>query len=403
MTDLADLPARLAAAEDPYPLYDELRTRGRVLWVEQLGRWLVTGHRETLALLGDPRMSSDRRNSAEPSPPPGPDDYRPGGLPFVDPPEHTRLRSLVHQAFTARAVERLRPTVQRLAADLLAAAAEREQVDLVADVAGPLPATVLAELLGIPVSEQELFRAWATRIIETIDPVSHHMVGGDGRDARLAMTAYLADVIAERRRRPAADLISGMIQAEERGQRLTSDELLEMCLLLAVVGIETTTNLIGNGVSGLLDHPAELARLRADPGLARTAVEELARYDAPVQLAGRIAVADVEVGGRLLRAGQVCGLVLGAANRDPAAFPDPGRLDLGRHPNNHVAFGRGIHFCLGAPLARLEAAVVLTAVVTGYPALRRAGAPTRRQNVHVRGFASLPVALGLPVPVGGRR
>ena len=402
MTEVGELASRLATAADPYPTYDRLRAHGRVLWVEELGRWLVTGHRETLALLTDERMSSDRRHAAEPPPPPGPDGYRPGGLPFVDPPDHTRLRSLVHQAFTARAVERLLPTVRRLAGELLTAAAERGEADLITDVAGPLPAIVLAELLGLPAEEHGQFRSWATRIIEAIDPVNHRMVGDDGARARLAMNDYLAGVIEQRRRRPAEDLISGMVRAEEAGQRLTADELLEMCLLLAVVGIETTTNLVGNGVSALLDHPSELARLRADPGLVRSAVEEVVRYDSPIQFAGRIAVRDVEVGGQLLRRGQVCGLVLGAANRDPDAFPDPNRLDLGRYPNNHVAFGRGIHFCLGAPLARLEGAVLLAALVTGYPGLGRAGEPVRRRNVHVRGFESMPVTLGAAVPVGGR-
>jgi len=395
MSELGDLVGRLLrTADDPYPAYDRIRETGRVLWVEELGRWLVTGHREALAVLCHSRASSDRRRYEAASPGNGEaGGYRPSGLPFVDPPDHTRLRALVQQAFTPRAVEQLRPEVERLTDELLAAAGERGEADLIADFAGPLPAIVLAELLGIPSGDQELFRSWAMKVIETIDPVSHRVLPGDGDRARADMTDYLAQVIAERRRRPADDLISGMVHAEESGQRLSGDELLEMCLLLAIVGLETTTNLIGNGMSALLSHPAELQRLQAEPGLTRTAVEELLRYDAPVQLAGRVAVDDIELDGGTLRPGQVVGLVLGAANRDPDAFPDPDRLDLTRTPNHHLAFGRGIHFCLGAPLARLEGPIAIAALVTRFPNVRPAGEAKRRQNVHVRGFESLPVAL----------
>jgi cytochrome P450 len=276
---------------------------------------------------------------------------------------------------------------------MLAEAGERGEADLIGDFAGPLPAVVLAELLGIPAGDQELFRSWAMTVIETIDPVSLRVISGAGDRAREAMTDYLHGVIEERRRQPADDLISTMVRAEDSGQRLSGAELLEMCLLLAIVGIETTTNLIGNGVSALLAHPDALRRLRAAPELIKTAVEELLRYDAPVQLAGRVAVEDIALGGQTVRAGQVVGVVLGAANRDPAAFAAPDRLDLARTPNNHVAFGRGIHFCLGAPLARLEGPVAIAALVSRFPRLRPSGPAKRRQNVHVRGFESLPVAL----------
>jgi pimeloyl-[acyl-carrier protein] synthase len=394
MTQLGDLVGQLLrTADDPYPVYDRIRDTGRVLWVEELGRWLVTGHREALAVLCHSRASSDRRRYQDAPPGDAGGGYRPGGLPFVDPPDHTRLRALVQQAFTPKAVERLRPEVERLTDELLTAAGERGEADLIADFAGPLPAVVLAELLGIPPGDQELFRSWAMKIIETIDPVSQRVVSGAGHQASADLSDYLTRVIDERRRRPADDLISGMVHAEESGQRLSGDELLQMCLLLAVVGLETTTNLIGNGVSALLAHPAELRRLQAEPGLVKSAVEELLRYDAPVQLAGRVAVDDIELDGRTLRSGQVVGLVLGAANRDPAAFPDPDRLDLTRSPNNHVAFGRGIHFCLGAPLARLEGPIAIAALVTRFPKMRPAGEAKRRQNVHVRGFESVPIAL----------
>jgi cytochrome P450 len=207
------------------------------------------------------------------------------------------------------------------------------------------------------------------------------------------MEGYLAAIIAERRQQPRQDLISDLVQVEESGDRLSGDELMEMCVLLTVAGLETTTNLIGNGVNALLDHPDELARLRADPGLIETAIEELLRYDAPIQLSGRIPMEDLDFDGHPLRKGQMVGIILGAANRDPRAFPEPGRLDLGRSPNNHIAFGRGIHFCIGAPLARVEGAIAIQALVGRFPKLRRANDPKRRLNPHVRGFASLPVTL----------
>ncbi len=392
MTQLDDLLLDLAATDDPYPVYDEIRHQGRVLWSERMGRWLVTGLSEVATLLAHPSVSSDRGRTLEAQA--GTDDgFRPRGLPFTDPPDHTRLRSLVQQAFTPRAVERLRPRIERIAGDLLSAAADQGEFDLMKDVAGPLPAVVLAELLGIPAADQPTFRAWAGIVIETIDPVSHRQVSGEGERARTEMAGYLAEVIEERRRQPADDLISAMIAAEEAGNRLTGTELREMCLLLAVVGLETSGNLIGNGIRALLEHPAELARLRAEPDLIRSAVEELLRYDAPVQLAGRIPLEDIEIGGRTLGRGQTAGLILGAANRDPAAFTDPGRLDLGRRPNNHVGLGRGIHFCLGAPLARAQGAVVITMLVTRFPQLRPAGEPKHRRNVHVRGFESMPLAV----------
>jgi cytochrome P450 len=313
----------------------------------------------------------------------------------MDPPEHTRLRTLVQQAFTPRVVTGLRPRVERRVDELLTAGGERGEIDLMAEFAGPLPATVLAEMLGIPAEDHELFRYWTTTLIESIDPVSHHLTGksAEGAKARLDLERYLTETVADRRRRPREDLISALVQAEEAGDRLSGDELMEMCVLLTVAGLETTANLIGNGVNALLDHPDELDRLRAEPGLIGSAVEELLRYDAPIQLSGRIPIENVEMFGRGMRKGQMIGIVLGAANRDPAVFAEPDRLDLSRTPNNHLAFGRGIHFCLGAPLARVEGAIAIGALVTRFPGLRRAGDAKRRLNPHVRGFATLPVAL----------
>lgn len=390
MTDLAPLLGQLQATADPYPLYARLREAGPVVWVDPMQRWLVTGHHEAQALFTHSAASTDRRLASDAVT----EDARPGGLPFVDPPEHTRLRSLVHQAFTARSVQALSRDVEKLAHELLDRISSGAGFDLIADYAGPLPAVILARMLGIPAEYEEQVRRWSLTIIETIDPVNHEIVSAEGGVARQEMSDFFADLVAQRRARRRDDLITRMIEAGEDGSRLTGEELLEMCLLLTVVGMETTTNLIGNGVDALLAAPAELARLRSDPGLIRSAVEELLRYDSPIQLAGRIALRDIEIGGRTLRRGQVAGIVIGAANRDPRIFADPERLDLGRSPNNHLAFGRGIHHCLGAPLARMQGPIALAAVLDRFPGLRAAGPAQRRHNVHVRGFVSYPVAPG---------
>jgi pimeloyl-[acyl-carrier protein] synthase len=381
---------RLRSTGDPYPLYDQLRAVGPVLWLEQMGYWVVVGHREVLTVLRHPGLSSDRSRWEAYKLPPG--EERPaGGMVVMDPPDHTRLRGLVQQAFTPRVLELLRPRIEELVDRMLTAAGERGEFDLMADLAAPLPATVLAELLGVPPEEQEFFRKWATAHIESIDPVSH-AVSEDGMAARMTLQRYLEDIVAQRRQRPRDDLISGLLEAQQQGDRLDGRELMEMCLLLLVAGIETTTNLIGNGMNALFDHPAEMDRLRNDPYLIETAVEELVRYDAPIQLAGRVPIDDVELAGHTLRMGQMVGVILGSANRDPQAFPEPNRLDLARNPNPHVAFGRGIHFCIGAPLARIEGRIAITALVSRFPNLHRAGEPRRRENLHVRGFAFLPIA-----------
>lgn len=394
MLDINEVIAQVS--EDPYPTCDRLRAMGRVLWVESGKRWLVTGHREAAAILRHENVSSDRGRWDFYVPPPGYDKPPGMGMFVMDPPDHTRLRMLVASAFTPRMVEAQRSRIAELVGRLLAVPTERGEIDLVKELAAPLPAILLADMLGIPADEQELFRDWTMTHIEAIDPVSHVLVSEEGMAARDKLEEYLADIIARRRRDPRDDLISGFIQAEEQGERLTAAELQEMCILLTVAGIETAGNLIGNGMYALLEHPDQLARLRAEPDLIGTAIEELLRYDAPIQLSGRVPTADIEIGGVTLRKNQMVGVMLGGANRDPEEFPDPHRLDLGRTPNNHLAFGRGIHFCLGAPLARVEGAIAIGTLVQRFPKIALAGAPERRQNVHVRGFVSLPLSLGSP-------
>ncbi len=310
----------------------------------------------------------------------------------ADPPDHTRLRTLVQKAFTPRMVERLRPRIETLVEEALNAAGERGGMDLVADLAYPLPVTVIAELLGVPVEDRAAFRRWSDALVGALDPVAPANRRGAVLAARDALHAYLRQVIAERRADPRDDLISRLVEAEEQGDRLSGPELLAMGVLLLVAGHETTVNLISNGVNALLNHPDQLARLHREPELIEPAVEELLRYDSPVQLTGRVALEALELGGQRVEPGQMVTLMLGAANRDPRVFADPGRLDLGRDPNPHLAFGRGIHFCLGAPLARLEGQIAIGALIRRFPGLRLAGVPERRPTVTLRGFVSLPLA-----------
>jgi cytochrome P450 len=401
MIDVTTFLSRDPDLDDPYDFYHELRHRARVMWVDKLGHWLVTGYRCALTLLRHDHVSSDRRNWSAYRLPPGLE-RPPGGMFAMDRPDHTRLRGLVQQAFTPRLVQRLQPETERLTDRMLADMAERDEIDLMSDFAGPLPATVLAELLGVPPRDHQLFSAWSATFTGAIDPVSHRMTSPEGTRAHADLTGYLTAVIDERRRQPRPDLISGLLRAEAAGGGLTGEELVEMCTLLVVAGFETTVNLIGNGVHALLAHPDQLARLRARPAMVATAVEELLRYDPPIQVSGRVPLRDIELDGQVLRRGQMVGILLGAVNRDPEAFPEPDRLDLTRAPNHHLAFGHGIHFCLGAPLARMVGAVALAALVTRFPGLSLAGDPRRRSDLHVRGFTSLPVALG-PSGSGGRR
>lgn len=378
-------------AADPYPFYDAMRAMGPIVWMEQKpGRWVVTGHAAAWEILRDGRFSSDRRRWNEYTPVPGTDEMS-GGMFVMDPPVHTRLRGLVQQAFTAKTVTSMRPRIEGLVADLVAGLKEQPEADLMSAFANPLPAVVLAELLGIPVEEQDLYRQWTLEFIEAVDPVSHSMDSEAGLAAKARIEEYLGDIIERRRADPRDDLISRMAQAEAEGERLSARELLEMSVLLTVAGLETTANLIGNGMNALLDFPAQADRLRADPSLIGSAVEELLRFDGPIQMSGRVATEEIEIGGVTLHEGQMVAVMGAAANRDPAVFTDPSKLDITRTPNQHLGFGRGIHFCLGAALARLEATVAILALVQTFPSMSRAGAPTRRVNLHVRGFETLPV------------
>jgi cytochrome P450 len=313
-----------------------------------------------------------------------------------DPPDHTRLRGLVSKAFTPKALESLRPHIQQIVDDLLAHAGGKGKMDLIEEFAYPLPVRVICEMLGVPVKDHERFKAWGLDIARGLDAIMlppDSEVGRRSMAGRHALAGYFRELIAERRAAPQDDMLSALIAAEEAGDKLNEEELLATCILLLVAGHETTVNLIGNGTLALLRHPDQLQKLRENPGLIGTAVEELLRYDGPVQRTARIPSGDVTIGGQTIGKGEMVMPFLGAADRDPAQFPDPDRLDITRTDNRHIAFGMGIHFCLGAPLARMEGQIAINTLVQRLPKLALAtDRPAFRQSLTLRGLQTLPVS-----------
>jgi cytochrome P450 len=377
---------------NPYPLYHELRETDPFQWNETISSWTLTRYKDVAEVLRDNRFSADRTRADRSSPLPSGREFQRSML-ALDPPDHTRLRTLVTKAFTPRSIEKLRPRIEAIVDQLLDAAEERGRLDVITDLAYPVPVTVIAEMLGIPPDGYETFKEWSATLAASLDP----MISSERReaafDARDALFEYLQPIIAERRREPTDDLISGLVAAEERGDMFSEREVQVMINLLLIAGHETTVNLIGNGVQALLRNPDQLERLRRHPELIGSAVEELLRYDSPVQLTGRVVVEEMEMAGHQLHPGHFMITILGAANRDPQQFPDPNRLDIARSPNHHFSFGRGIHFCLGAPLARIEGQAAIGALVRRFGALRLDGEPVQRDQVTLRGLESLPVAL----------
>jgi cytochrome P450 len=381
---------------DPYPTYHRLRAEDPV-HESPLGFWVLTRYADVVAALRDPRLVKE---------PIAPFIAARFGIPVPvgmglsmldrDPPDHTRLRGLVSKAFTPRVVEGLRPRIQQVVDGLLAQAEARGGMDLIAEFAYPIPVVVICEMLGVPVADHERFKGWSLDVARGLDAIllpPDSEVGARSGASRRALADYFRGLIAERRRAPRDDLLSALIAAEEAGDTLGEEELLATCILLLIAGHETTVNLIGNGTYALLRHPDELHRLRENPGLIGTAVEELLRWDGPVQRTARIPSEDVTIDGRTIRAGEMVMPFIGAADRDPAQFRDPDRLDLARADNRHVAFGLGIHFCLGAPLARLEGQLAIGALVRRLPKLALAtDTPDWRPSLTLRGLASLPVS-----------
>jgi pimeloyl-[acyl-carrier protein] synthase len=380
---------------DPYPTYHRLRAEDPVHH-SPLGFWVLTRYEDVSSVLRDPRFVKEplaalvaARFGAEVP--------RGVGLSMLDrdPPDHTRLRSLVSTAFTPRVVEGLRPRIQQIVNDLITRAEAAGGMDVIEEFAYPIPVNVICEMLGVPVADHDRFRGWSLDIARGLDSIwlpPDSEIPRRSAASRHAISDYFRGLIAQRRASPRSDLLSALIAAEAAGDKLSEEELVATCILLLIAGHETTVNLIGNGMLALLRHPAELRRLRESPGLITSAVEELLRYDGPVQRTARVASADATIGGRTIAKGDMVMPFIAAADRDPAQFPEPDRLDLSRSDNRHIAFGWGIHFCLGAPLARIEGQIAIDALVRRLPALELAThEPEYRQSLTLRGLKTLPV------------
>ena len=389
---------------NPYPTYAGLRSDAPVYRAELpdgRGVWLVTRYDDVVAVLKDERFAKDWRSAMTPEQlaqiPPIPEVMKPLSENMLDkdPPDHERLRRLVSKAFTPRLIERMRPRVQEIADALLDAVEDKGEMDLIDDYAFPLPITVIAELLGVPAEDRNRFREW-----------SNAAVSGDTTQEYLekvllpymeAFVGYLRAMFEEKRKNPKDDLISALVLAEEAGDKLSEDELLAMVFLLLVAGHETTVNLIGNGTLALLQHPDQLQKLRDDPSpsLIKPAVEELLRYDGPVETSTeRFAREDVTIGDTLIPKGEMVMVVIAAADHDPERFPEPDTLDIARVDNKHLAFGKGIHHCLGAPLGRMEGQIALGTLLRRMPDLRLKDSPdslTWRPGLVLRGLKGLPV------------
>ncbi|HZU72408.1 MAG TPA: cytochrome P450 [Acidimicrobiales bacterium] len=404
---------------NPYPFYRALH---RVDPVHQspFGVWLLSRHEDVTRVLRHPAASSmeekadlgaihiaglnralslltlgKRRDVVDPGRDRSFFELMGQTMLFRDPPDHTRLRSLVNKAFTPQRVESLAPRVGGLMDELLEPVMADRRMELMGRLAYPLPARVICELLGVPAEDHPFIVSRAPALGVGLDPGpmrSPAAVKAANRAAR-DLLGYLGELIDRRRRQPGPDLLSALIEAEEGGDRLSRDELLATLGLVLVAGHETTANLIGNAICALIAHPVELARLRDDPGLDRAAVEELMRYDGPIQMSERIALEDIVLSDRVIPKGRIVILSMAAANRDPAVFEDPDRLDLNRPQPAHVGFGGGIHFCVGAALARLESRIVIPGLLRRLPGLRLAGPrPRRRPSFTVRGFSELHLA-----------
>jgi cytochrome P450 len=381
---------------DPYPVYARLRSQGpvhRVYDPDGNEVWLVVGHEACRSAFTDPRLSRDWVRSGNIKQIVNTEQTQPALMHMLmsDPPDHTRLRRLVAREFTPRRIESLAPRIQQVTDELLdqMLAVEERRADLIASFAFPLPMTVICELLGVPELDRDAFRRWSNEMVARTSPEAEAL-------AYQEESAYLAELIAAKRAKPGEDLLSGLIHtADEDGDRLSADELIGMSNLLLIAGHETTVNLIGNGLRALFAHPGQLADLRADFGLLDGAIEEMLRYDGPVETStDRLALEDVELGGVTIPAGSTVLITMADADRDPERFKDPDRFDIRRDSRGHIAFGHGLHYCLGAPLARLEGRIAFRTLLERFPDL----APDADESelpwtpgLLIRGVRRLPV------------
>lgn len=409
MTPQADAP--LFSPEfkaNPYPAYARLRETGpvqRVVLDQGSALWLVTRHEDVQAGFKNPALIKDFRGALTPEAqaklPRGREEFRlmRHHMLASDPPDHTRLRRFAQHAFTPRYVESLRPRIQAMTDRLLGAVAQQERFDLIADLAVPLPTAVIAEMLGVPPEDQDRFRVWSTTTVTAAMAVSANLLNAPDLQRvaaeMRAFTTYLRELIARKHTEPGPDLTSGWIRAQEEGESLDEDELLSMMFLLLVAGHETTVNLIGNGMLALLTHPDQLARLRANPSLLEHAVEELLRYDGPVETSTlRWTREDTRVGDVVIPAGETVLLVISSANRDPNHFSNPDDLDIDREIKGHLAFGHGLHYCLGAPLARMEGQIAIGTLLRRFPRLALGVSPDTlawQPGMLMRGVRQLPL------------
>lgn len=396
-------PLRRDLRIDPHPFYKELRDRDPFHRTWAGDGFVISRYADVVEVLGDRTLSSDERNQRRweamrtrnaRAGLPDPYEIDISSMLRRDPPDHTRLRGLVSRAFTPRAIERMRPRIEERLDDLMRSLPAHGEIELIRDFAAPLPVTVIAEMLGVPLADRDRFRAWSDDVVNllgdsTIEEVRRGLRAFD------ELGRYIEGVARQRRLEPRDDLISDLVSAEDSGgDRLSARELVSTSILLLIAGNETTTKLIANSLIALLRHPDQLALLRDEPKRIEGAIDELLRYDGPVQLTSRMTTEDREICGRPVRQGQQLILMLAGANRDPDQFADPDRLDVTRPDVHHVAFSRGLHFCLGAQLAKLETALALEALITRWPEMKFAAAPIQwGTNTVLRGPIALPLVV----------
>jgi cytochrome P450 len=383
--------------DDPYPWYAALREHDPVHALEGGGVFL-SRYDDVLAVYRDSRASSDKKIEFKPKFGDSPlYEHHTTSLVFNDPPLHTRVRRLIMGALNQRAIARMEGQVSELVDGLLERVAETERFDFIDDFAARIPVEVIGNLLDVPRAERGALREWSIAILSGLEPAPTPEMLATGNRAVVDFCAFLENLIAERRQSPGdpeVDVLTRLIQGEQDGERLSASELHHNCIFMLNAGHETTTNLIGNGIWLLLGHPAEMAKLRARPDLVASAVEEMLRYEGPIQLNNRRLTAPIELGGKALPAGTLITIGIGAANRDPRQFPDAERFDVARRPNRHVAFGQGEHACAGMNVARMEARIALARLLARFPRLEMRGYPVRDRRVRFRGFRSLPGSTG---------
>ena len=380
--------------DDPYPYYALLREHDPAHALEG-GGVLLTRYEDALTVYRDARASSDKTVEFRPKFGDSPlYEHHTTSLVFNDPPLHTRVRRLIMGALNQRAIARMEDDVTRLVDGLVGEIAQRRETDLIDAFAARIPVEVIGNLLEVPHAERGPLRAWSLAILSALEPAPGSEILERGNRAVSDFLEYLRLLVADRRKRPGnpeSDVLTRLIQGERDGERLTEKELHHNCIFMLNAGHETTTNLIGNGMWLLLNHPDQMARLRGQPALVNSAIEEMLRYEGPIQLNNRRLVEPIDLAGKTLAAGAFITIAIGAANRDPAQFPQAERFDVGRNPNRHVAFGQGAHACAGMNVARMEARIAFTRLLARFPVIEPAGDPVRDRRIRFRGFRSLPV------------